>query len=339
MVNLKDVALRAGVSLTQASRALNGREDVSEATRKKVEKAAVELGYVKNMAASALAGSIPLQIAALVKGIEQESTDFGSPNIHSLLSGISSYASSHSLEAATYLLDDSCTSYAGYCRQRGVRGAILFGADYQSGNYREMVESELCCVVIDIPLEAERKGCVLVNDFYYAKQAACALIESGCRQVFMLSGHPRAYVSQTREAGFRAALAEAGLPCLPEQIINADFDWKEARQATLELLKRCPETDGIFCASDYMALGCHSALQHLKKKIPEEVSLFGFDGLVSTQMVHPTIATVRQDSFRKGYRAAALLHKLLLGEACDHTVTVPCQMIPGGSVKKTDAGR
>ena len=150
------------------------------------------------------------------------------------------------------------------------------------------------------PLEAERKGCVLVNDFYYAKQAACALIESGCRQVFMLSGHPRAYVSQTRKPVSAPPWRRLACPAFRNRLSMRISTGREARQATLELLKRCPETDGIFCASDYMALGCHSALQHLKKKIPEEVSLFGFDGLVSTQMVHPTIATVRQDSFSEG---------------------------------------
>lgn len=332
MVYLKDVAARAGVSVTQASRALNGYDDVSAATRQKVELAAKELGYVKNIAASALAGGSRGQIAALMVGLEIELGELGTSNIYPLLSGISEYASQNNLEFVSYMIHDSEASFTDFCRKRGLKNVILFGADYDSPNIQDMIKSEITCVVVDIPLEGENKGCVMINDFYYAKLAVTRMIEGGCKNIIMFSGHPHAYVSLARISGYKAALQDAGLTFC--KTVDAKFDYYRAAELMPELLEENPEVDGFFCISDYMALGCHSVLSQRGISIPEQISIFGFDGIVASQMVHPTLSTIRQDCFRKGFAAAKLIDDIVQTDGnCEKTVVVPCTLIEGGSVR------
>lgn len=326
MVRLKDIAKECNLSVSQVSRALNGYSDVNAETKKQVQEVALKLGYVKNINAQILATNSSNQIAIIINGIDDyQNTE---PTIAlDLMRGVNKYSKQIGYETVVYLNEDTALSYLNFCMQRGLMGVILYGADYERNNFKEIIASDFPCVVIDIPIEGKNKGCVIVNNIYYSTQAVKQMLGKGKRNIAMLSGHGLSIVEEERRIGYEMALKSAGRKVRSEWIVKAGFDLEKARIATLALLKEYPEIDAIFCANDQMALGAIDALNSLNKTIPGDVSIFGFDGIVLTKYSTPPLSTIKQDNLQKGYSAAKLLCNILKGNESEQTIVVPCEMI------------
>lgn len=326
MVSLKDVAAACGMSVTQVSRALNDRHDVSEKTKEKVRKVAADLGYVKNLNAQILVNRGSNQIAIIISGVDKDKN--AEPSIvYNVMKGVNRFASEKGYEAVVYLNENPRSSLLDFCRQRGLGGVILFGVNYDEDSFIELMASDFPCVVIDIPVEGARKGCVLVNNFYYSMLATQRLIQLGKRNVVMLSGHGRSMVEVERRSGYEMALRKHGLTVDPRWVVPAGFDLEQAHEKTLALMREYPKVDGLFCASDFMALGALRALKEMSRRVPEDVAVFGFDGILMGEFSTPPLSTIRQDNIRKGYCAAKLLCEILSDTQQESTVMVACEMV------------
>ncbi|ONI39902.1 hypothetical protein AN639_05110 [Candidatus Epulonipiscium fishelsonii] len=307
MTTLKDIAKACGLSITQVSRALNNHKDVSEETKIKVSEIAIQMGYVKNMSAQRLAMQISNQIALVVKGIEDENELMEYNSVYPILCGSTKYATQHNYEIAMYIIQDDIKSYVKYFQQKGIGKAILFGFEYNDIRFLELLESHYTCVCIDIPIEKENKGCVITDNTLYASYAVEALIKSGKKNVAMINGKSQAIVSIEREAGYLVALRNHNLEHRQKYIFDGNFDRVKAESLTFQIMKDYPDINGFFCASDYMAMGCMNALQALGKKIPQDVGVIGFDNIPMSRFIKPSLSTVSQNDFNKGYEAAKLL--------------------------------
>lgn len=331
MINLKDIANACGVSMTQVSRALNDRDDVSEKTKILVRETAEKLGYVKNINAQILATKESNQIALMIYGIDMDKNSEPSI-IYNIIKGVNNYAKENGLEAVVYLNEDSEISYLKFCKQRGITGIILFGVNYEDHSFKEIIASDFPCVVIDIPIEGKNKGSVIVNNIYYSMEATKAILKQGRKRVAMMCGHGHSMVDVERKAGYKMALENEGMSVDEEIVVFGDFDSEHAYETTLELFEKHSDIDGIYCASDFMALGTINALKDMGKKVPEDVSVFGFDGIMMGEFVTPTLSTIKQDNFKKGYFAGKLLRNILKGEVESNTIVVPCEIIHRESV-------
>ena len=127
--------------------------------------------------------------------------------------------------------------------------------------------------------------------------------------------------------GYEMALKKSGIPVDESIIIKADFNLDKAYEETKKLIACHPEIDGLFCASDFMALGTLNALQEMGKNVPDKVSVFGSDGIVLGEYSNPPLSTVKQDNLRKGYSAARLLCGILSNSQQERTVVVPCEIV------------
>jgi LacI family transcriptional regulator len=330
MVSLKDVAAECGLSVTQVSAALNDRDDVSKETKEIVKEVAAKLGYVKNIYAQILVTQNSNQLAAIINDIDKDKNSEPSI-IYNIIKGINRYAIKHGYEAVIHLNEEPKLSYLDFCKQRGIKGVILFGVNYGDETFKTIIGSDFPCVVIDIPIEGQNKGCVVINNIYYAMKATEYLISIGRKRIAMLSGHGRSIVELERRMGYEAALKKNGLSVDKELIVNANFDLEQACIETKKLIEAHPDIDGIFCASDFMALGAINALQKLEKKVPEDIALFGFDGITLGEYSAPKLSTVKQDNMEKGYQAAKLLCDILNNRIKERTVVIPCQVIIRGS--------
>lgn len=331
MVSLKDIAQACNLSLTQVSRALNDHKDVSEKTKIKVREMADQLGYVKNINAQILATKESNQIAIMIFGIDKDKNSEPSI-IFNIIKGVNRYAKENAYEAVVHLNEDPDLSYLNFCRQRGITGIILFGVNYEDNNFKEIIASDFPCVVIDIPVEGVNKGSVVVNNIYYSMAAVNYLVERGRRRIAMLCGHGHSMVDVERRSGYEMTLNKYDIPIDNNIIVYADFDTQKAYEKTKELMEQHPDVDGIYCASDFMALGAMQALKEMGKEVPEDVSIFGFDGILIGEYSSPTLSTIKQDNFRKGYAAAQLLCDILHQTAQTQTIVVPCDVVCRQSV-------
>ncbi|OON92193.1 MAG: hypothetical protein ATN32_09895 [Candidatus Epulonipiscium fishelsonii] len=326
MVTLKDIAKASGLSITQVSRALNNHTDVSDDTKVKVNKIATSMGYVKNMSAQRLAMQLSNQIAIVVKGIEKETELMEYNSVYPIVCGANKYANHNNYEIAMYIIPDDINSYVNYFQQKGIGKAILFGFEYNDKRFLELLESQYICVCIDIPIEKENKGCVVTDNTLYATYAVEALIKSGKKTIAMINGKSQAIVSIERKAGYLAALSNYNLEHRQKYIFNGNFDRAKTEHLTLQIMKDYPDINGFFCASDYMAMGCMNALQTIGKKIPQDVGIIGFDNIPISKFIKPSLSTVSQNDFKKGYEAAKLLINICENKATQKTTSLSCSL-------------
>ena len=326
MVKLKDVAKAAGMSVTQVSRALNDYDDVNEETKLRIKAVAKELGYVKNTTAQKLATGTSNQVALVIKGLDNESNFVEYNSIYPILCGINAYISTLPYEIVIYILQEKIHSYLDYFNDKGIKNAILFGFNYDDEGFEELINSSLCCVCIDIPIEGDNKGCVITNNTFYSTQIVDHMFKSGKEHIAMINGTPHAIVSMEREAGYRVALQKNKKVVDDTLILNGEFQESIAHDLTLELIEKHPEVDAIFCASDYMAVGCMTAIKSLGKRIPEDIAVAGFDDVPLARYVAPALSTVSQDDYKKGYTSAELIISLMKNEAATKTILMNCDI-------------
>lgn len=314
MATIKDIAKAAGVSVTTVSRALNGYSDVSERTRKKIKQIADDLSYSPNALARSLVMNKTKTIGLLVSGISREGAKDNI--VFEVLTGVNEYCGHVDYDIVLFNTSSSQQkqkTYTQLCRERRVDGVVIQGIKNDDPYLMEVVESDIPCVLVDIPIQGESVGYVATDNVAGAKQAVQYLVDLGHRQIGMINGHDRAFVSQERIQGFQDGLESNQLPYNEDLVYNGGFSEKQAEDAAVSLLKKFPETSAIFCASDLMAFGVMRAAKRVGREVPEELSIIGYDNIILSSYVTPSLTTISQDMFKIGYSAAELLIDLLEG--------------------------
>lgn len=337
MATIKDVAKVAGVSVTTVSRALNGYPDVNEQTRKKIAQVAKELGYVPNMAARTLVMKKSKTLGLLISGITHSSSKDNF--IYEVLCGMNDRSGELGYDLilfSTTPYKQSQKSYQDLCKERGADGLILMGLRTDDPYLQEVVNSSIPTVLIDIPLEGKNVGYVTSDNEAGAKSAVDYLIRLGHRKIAMINGYPFADVSIRRLVGYKAALEEAGLPYEPSLVYDGQFREHIAAEVTYQLLFKHPDVTAIFCASDLMAIGSIRALEKMGKKVPDQVSVIGFDDIPISQYMSPALTTVHQNIYEMGYQATQLLVDMLEKRKVKRTVILKTELIERGSAKKRE---
>ncbi|MCD7036095.1 LacI family transcriptional regulator [Metabacillus sp. GX 13764] len=315
MTTIKDIAKAAGVSVTTVSRALNGYSDVNEKTRKRIVEVAKEMEYSPNILARGLVMNKSKTIGLLVSGFSKESIKDNFT--FEVLSGINQFAAGTDYDLVlfnTNSIKQREKTYAQLCRERRVDGAIMQGIKTDDPYLQEVVDSNIPCVLVDIPIQTENVGFVTTDNVLGASKAAQYLIDLGHERIAMVNGHNYAYVSQERLEGFKKTLEAANLPYREEWTVNGYFTEADAESAAYALLKKNKEITAIFCASDLMALGVIKAAARLGISVPEELSVIGYDDILLSSYVTPSLTTVSQNKQMLGYSAAELLISMLEDE-------------------------
>lgn len=312
MATIKDIAKAAGVSITTVSRALNGYSDVNEKTRTKIKEIATQLNYSPNTLARSLVMQKTKTIGLLVSemnrgGVKDNFT-------YEILCGINDASAMIDYDLILFSTSTSKQkekSYTQLCRERKVDGVIIQGIKTDDPYLQEVIDSDIPCVLIDIPVEGPSVGYVTTDNVLGGKKAVQHLVQLGHKHIAMINGHNRAFVSQQRLEGYRLSLMEAGIPFNWNYIASGGFDEEQARLVALSLLEKHPEITAIFCASDLMALGVLKAASQLRINVPEQLSIVGYDDIVLSAYSSPPLTTIAQDKFLMGSEAAKLLAEIL----------------------------
>ncbi|MGV4967897.1 LacI family DNA-binding transcriptional regulator [Priestia aryabhattai] len=315
MTTIKDIARVAGVSVTTVSRALNGYSDVNEKTRQKIAAVARELNYSPNTLARGLVMQKSKTIGLLVSGISRESVKDNFT--FEVLCGVNERASTLGYDLILFNTNTMMQrekTYTQLCRERRVDGAIIQGIKKEDPYLKEVVESDIPCVLVDIPVHSNSVGYVTTDNALGAKKAVEHLASLGHKHIGMINGHEDAFVSQERLNGYREALKECGLSFRSEWVVSGNFEEKKAEKAASELINKYKEVTAIFCASDLMALGALKACKELGLHVPKEMSIVGYDNIVLASYSSPNLTTVGQEVYQIGYEAADLLIEMLEGK-------------------------
>jgi LacI family transcriptional regulator len=337
MTTIKDIAKAAGVSVTTVSRALNGYYDVSEKTRKKIEKIAKELNYSPNTLARSLVMNKSKTIGLLISGINSGSIKDNFT--FEVLIGLNQYVGETDYDLIIFSTNSTKQrekTYSQLCRERKVDGVIISGIRTDDPYLREVVDSEIPCVLIDIPIESTTVGYITTDNILGAKKGVQHLLELGHQNIAMMNGHEYAFVSKQRLEGYFQALNGNGIPINRNWIINGDFDEKKAEEQAIKLLNLYPEITAIFCASDLMAMGVIKAANQLNRKVPEQLSIVGYDDILLAEYITPSLTTIAQNKVQMGYEAAKLLMNMLENDDKPHIITLPTELKVRDTSRKSD---
>ena len=321
--SLEEVALLAGVSRATVSRVVNGSPTVDPAMKERVDVAVRELGYQPNLSARALVRNRTDTLALVVS--EPDVRVFGDPFFSGIIRGVTSEAGSAGLQVVILLAqsDEDHERIERYVRSGAADGVLLIsehaGLDPLP---QSMVDAGMPIVIGGRPHDETLDVLFVDNDNVHGGHlAARRLMDIGRRRIGTVAG-PRDMTAGTdRLDGFRAELGErfdAGL------VEHGEFTQASGEAAADRLLATAPDLDGIFAASDLMALGAITALRRAGRRIPQDVAVVGFDDIEVAASAAPPLTTVRQQTVLQG-RAMV---RLLLAHTRPDLKLLPIDAIP-----------
>ncbi|MBH5131746.1 LacI family DNA-binding transcriptional regulator [Streptomyces sp. NA03103] len=297
-VTITDIARRAGVSVPTVSRVVNGRSDVSPGTRARVEELLRRHGYRKRAAA-------PGRRAAL---LDLVFNDLDSPWAVEIIRGVEEVA--HAAGAGTVVSavhgrSGGARQWMRNLRARASDGVVLVTSALDPVLHQELRVLGVPLVVVD-PAGSPALDVPTVGAANHAGGRAATehLLALGHRRIGLIAGPPRLLCSRARHDGYRAALRGAGLAVDDSLVVPGDFR-HESGFAACDALLGVPEPPtAVFAASDQMALGAIEALRRRGLRVPQDVSVVGFDDLPEVRWSAPPLTTVRQPLAEMGRVAA-----------------------------------
>jgi LacI family transcriptional regulator len=334
-ITIKDVAKKAGVSVSTVSRALNNYSDISEDTRENIKKIADNMGYKANVVAKSLSSSRSFRLGMLVE--DYESAGKLNPLVFEVLMEFKNAASRQGYEIVLLSTTSDMQKSQNLTRlfsEKQLDGAFIMGLKITDEYYRELSTIKCPCVLQDIYIQNPMVGCIGVDNIKGAFMAVDHLIKLGHKRIGFINGHKNAFVSYERLDGYYLALNRNGIPIDNDLVANGDFDDKIAEVAAEELIKNHCDMTAIFCASDLMAIGAVNSLNNLGYTVPDDISIVGFDDIYITQFFTPKLTTIRQDRGKIGEAAANILINMVAGQTIGRVLVEP-ELIIRDSTRST----
>lgn len=301
---MNDVARLAGVSHQTVSRVLNDHPSVSPATRERVLEAVRQLNYRPNAMARGLAGR-----RSRVVGVVSFDTILYGPA--STLLGIerAARAAGYGVSIVTLERVDHAgmVSALSALADQSVAGVVVIAPQTAAAAALHNMPLGMAAVAVESDVGGEIPA-ISVDQVLGARLAVRHLLELGHRKVFHLSG-PRDWLeTHGRIEGWRAALEEAGLPA--PKLMTGDWSARAGYTAGLELAGR-DDVTAVFAGNDQMALGMMRAFHERGIRVPDDVSIVGFDDIPEAEFLSPPLTTIRQDFDEVGRRCIAALLRLI----------------------------
>ncbi|MEV5311429.1 LacI family DNA-binding transcriptional regulator [Streptomyces sp. NPDC052610] len=304
---LEQVAALAGVGRGTVSRVVNNEAGVKESTRRAVQRAIAELGYVPNLAARSLAGRRADAVALVMT--ERDWRLFGEPFFSETVTAVGDALTDTSVQLLLTLVrtDAERQRFVEYARGGRVDGVLLMSVRAEDRLPDMLADAGLPTVLLGRRSGDERVTYVDADNVGGARDAVTHLLRGGRRSIAAITGPLGMYVAQCRLRGYHQALADAGLPADASWTVEGDFTEASGRRAMTELLRRHPHVDAVLAASDTMAAGALAVLRTAGRRVPDDVAVIGFDDFQLAQHTDPPLTTVRQPLEDIGHTLVRLL--------------------------------
>ena len=328
MAKLSDVAAEAGLSSATVSRYLNGRIDLPQRTRDRIDAAIDKLGYRPNALAQRLSTGRSGAIGLVVP-------DIANPFFAEIARGVDAEARAHGYAVLLSVTDCDPTREAEALRGLGdnaVEGLILASCRPDDGTLTQLLRRHRQVVLLDEDVPGAVVPGVFVDNRQGAYLAACHLIEAGHREIAMIGGPAGAMSMREREAGFTRALGEAGLPLRPGRVVAGEYTRAHGRAATGVLLGSAMPPTGIVALADVIAIGSIEMARSRGLNVPGDLSVTGFDDVEFADLVHPALTTVRQPIDRLGRLAVQRLIDQMADRHPPRETRLPVELVRRGSV-------
>jgi LacI family transcriptional regulator len=300
---MRDVAERAGVSVTTVSHVVNETRPVSDELRERVLAAMDELGYQPNLLARSLRRRETHTIGMIVP-------DSANPFFAEVARGIedTSFEQSYSVILCNSDGDlDKELLYTNVLAEKRVDGILFVAAGVSTEHIRALQARRMPLVVVDRDIPGVAVDSVLTDNARGGWLATHHLIELGHRRIGCITGPSDVTPSAERITGYRQALRKTGVPVDEGLIVKGDFQYESGYQAARQLLAMDDPPTAIFACNDLMAVGAMSAALESGRQVPADLSVIGFDDVHLASFTNPPLTTVAQPKYEMGVLATKML--------------------------------
>ncbi len=306
---ISDVAARAGVSVATVSRVLNGNYPVAEHTRDRVSQAVRDLGYVANAHARALIKSTSGTVGVILH-------DISDPYFAEIVKGIQEVADESGrlvLICSSQRDPDREIAYIEMLRGQRVDGVIITSGYVEDDDFVTALHEQARglrlqgSILVLCGHYPVRSPAVVPDNAGGAFGVTAHLLQLGHRRIAHLSGPPRFSTTEDRQRGYEGALASYGIPADPGLVVGGDFSRDGAYASCARLVDSGIDFSAIFAANDIMAIGALAALRDRGLRVPDDVSVVGFDDLPISRDLSPPLTTVAVPMADIGRRAMGLI--------------------------------
>ncbi len=331
-MTIKDIAKECGCAIGTVSRVLNNHPDVSEKTRAKVMAVVEKHGFVLNTNARQLKAQERKNLVIIVKGTS-------STLLNSLLEKIQKKLEPLPYNANVVILDENDNEGANATRiyfEQKPLGIIFLGgcSDKLSGEFEKVHVPSVLISNQAEPSVNRFLSSVSIDNFEAAYFSARHLIQNGHRKIGVIGGGMTSDLSVIRYNGFRKAMDEAGIPFdFDSAYQTSKYSFDGGAEAAGILLERNPELTAVFTMSDAMAIGACRRIQDSGRRIPDDISIVGFDGLSIAGYFCPRITTIKQDEDQLASEGLAVLLGSIEKNCPPEHKLIPFGFVSGESVR------
>jgi len=324
MPTIKDVAKHAGVAPITASRVINNSGYVSEETRRRVETAIADLGYIPNRVARSLRSKQTNTLALVL-------TDITNPFWTTVARGVEDAASEGEFSVILCNTDESDTKQDAYVRnllQRQVDGFLLVPSESSVSALALIQKQGVPVVVLDrkVPYDVDT---VRSDSVAGAAQLTHLLLDLGHRRIAILTGPQDVSTATDRVKGYRLAMEGAGVEVDECLVCYGTFTQQGGYEMSQTVLDGDPQPTAIFAGNNFIAVGVLRALREAGLRVPEDMALVAFDDLPPTYVIDPFLTVAAQSAYEMGQIATHLLLQRMSGASPDvyQEILLPTQLI------------
>jgi len=330
MITIYDVAKMAGCSPATVSKAFNNYNGVNALTYQKIMEAAEKLGYMPNTSARALATKKTWLLGVLFS--EEVGSGIAHPHYSEILQNFQSRAGEYGYDV-TFInnrLGNRPVSYLEHCLYRGVDGVLLAAGAKYTDEIQCVLSSELKCVSVEMIYPGKY---TVISDYRMGSmQALEYLYFLGHRKIAHIACPLSSVAGSERYNAYKEFLKSKGLEENPKYFAQAkEFAHEEGSKAAAELLQKCWDDlpTAVFVAYDDIALAAMTTFQAHGFRIPEDLSVIGFDNVKMSEFTTPALTTIEQDRAAIGKKAADILINLIENNTIDEPfqIRIPTKLI------------
>ena len=335
MVSLKDISRACGVSIATVSKALNDQSDIGRETKERIKETASRLGYHPNAAAQALKTNRTNNIGVLF--VDEANSGLTHDYFSHVLDSFKRCAEQNGFDITFINADKSRSdnmSYLAHSIYRGFDGVVIACVDFFDPQVDELIKSSIPVVTIDHTFY--NRIAIVSDNAKGMKDLVTYIYKMGHRKIAYIHGLESA-VTQARLASFYKTLQGFGVNPPDEYVIASPYrDSESAYEATIKLLDLPDPPTCILYPDDISSFGGLNAIRLRGLRIPEDISIAGYDGTEIATMVSPRLTTLTQDTERIGREAAKRLIDMINNPKATiiEQVVVEGNLDPGGTVKK-----
>jgi DNA-binding LacI/PurR family transcriptional regulator len=309
VVSIKDISIRCGVSVATVSKALNDHSDIAETTKENIRKAAKEMGYFPNSSARALKTNRTYNIGVLF--VDEAQSGLTHEYFANVLDSFKVEAERNGYDI-TFInnhMGHKTMSYYEHSKYRGVDGVVIACINFSNPEVIELIHGELPIVTIDHVFD--NRTAIISDNIKGMRDLISYIYKSGHRKIAFIHGADSS-VTQNRVGSFYKTLGELGIE-VPDEYVKSGIyhDPDTTALLTKELLELKERPTCIIFPDDFSCIGGINAIKEMGLRVPEDISVVGYDGIMLSQVLDPKLTTLQQDTKALGRTAAEKLIALI----------------------------